>query len=74
MNREILKANMFQTGHGTHKYDAEYKGEWEDWELITAIDNRKWINPTEEDLRIGHYGGYVRRYGENQAIVHVYYD
>lgn len=75
MGRKILKADRFQTGYGTHKYVVEYEGKWGDMELITAIDNKKWDNPTEEDLRISHFGGCVKRCSDDKtAIVHVYYD
>lgn len=75
MSRKILSANRFATGYGTHKYDVKYEGEWSDMDLITAIDNRKWDNPTEEDLSIGHFGGFVKRTSDDtSAIVHVYYD
>lgn len=74
--KKILEAHKFATGYGTDKYLVEYEGDWTDLELITAVDNRCYNNPTEEELkRINHYGGYVNRYSDGmKAEVGVYYD
>lgn len=78
MERKILAARMIATGYGTHKYDVKYQGEWEDMDLVTAIDNRVYDNPTPEQLSISHYGGYVKKIYEQDGItraeVGVYYD
>lgn len=77
--REIINSDKYATGYGTHKYIIEYTGDWEDMELITALDNRKYKNPSPEDLTISHYGGYVKNKvdlgnGIKRAYVGVYYD
>lgn len=75
MSRKILGANCYASGYGTHKYTVKYEGEWSDMDLITAVDNRKYDNPTEEDLTVRHFGGWVNRNSDDKyAIVHVYYD
>lgn len=78
MDRKILVANLFKTGYGTHHYDVKYKGEWDDEELITAIDNKAYDNPTAEQLVPCHFGGYVEKHYSNEGItratVGVYYD
>ena len=79
MSRRILKADMFDTGAGTHKFRCEWEGEWDGTDLITAIDNKKWDNPTPEDLNIRHYGGRIEHLrqlpnGNYTATVCVYYD
>lgn len=75
MSRKILSARCYESGNGTHKYDVEFEGEWSDMDLMTAIDNGKYDNPSEKDLTISHYGGCVKRFSDNKsAIVHVYYD
>lgn len=75
MSRKILSARKYESGSGTNKYDVEFEGEWSDMDLITAIDNGKYDNPTEEDLKPNHYGGWVKRFSDDKsAIVHVYYD
>lgn len=73
--RRITQAQLYKSGHGTHYYKVKYEGEWEDIELITAIDNRTYENPTYEELsRISHYGGYVQKLNKGEALVEVYYD
>jgi len=79
--RRILNTDLFFHACGTKKYKVKYQGEWSDMDLITAIDNGKYNNPTEDDLKIGHYGGWVKRFtnvpdedGTLYAEVHVYYD
>lgn len=78
MSRKILTAVRFQSGYGTHKYDVKYTGEWSENELINAIDNGVYENPTDEELRCNNYGGYVKeiykRDGVTRAEVGVYYD
>lgn len=77
--RQILSADCYASGNGTHRYKVTYTGDWQNWELITAVDNQHWDNPTMNDLCIGHYGGYVNDVHENEdgtktARVGVYYD
>lgn len=76
--KHILAVKLLETGCGTHKYDVKYTGEWKDEDLITAIDNQAYHNPTAEDLQISHFGGYVEpvytKEDVNRAIVGVYYD
>ena len=78
-DRHILSADLFNSGFGTHHYKVSYTGEWEDLDLITAVDKGLYDNPTEEQLSTyGHYGGYVSekttKDGVTAAEVGVYYD
>lgn len=78
-NRKIIRADLFFSQCGTHKYHCLWTGDWEEIDLITAIDNRKFDNPTEEDLTISHFGGRIENYRVNQdgtqeGVVCVYYD
>ena len=78
ISRKILSTRLLKTGYGTHLYDVKYTGVWEDWELINAIDNHKYDNPSKEDLKGSNYGGYVHKHYETaeitRATVGVYYD
>lgn len=77
--RKILTYRQYKSGEGTHHYDVKYTGEWEDWELINAVDTGKTDNPTREELTGNfNYGGYVERIYETEDVkrarVGVYYD
>ncbi len=77
--RKILVANLISNKNSIKKYDVEYTGEWEDWELITAIDNGVYDNPDKESLKICHYGGTVINLSSEvpdtkKALVSVYID
>lgn len=77
--RKIYKADLYYTGHGTHKFHCLFTGDWDEIDLITAVDNRVFDDPKEEDLKISHYGGVVKNYrvngdGTQEAEVYVYYD
>ena len=78
-NRKIYSAHRYQSGCGTHKYHVLFTGDWDMTDLITAIDNGVYDNPTEEELQISHYGGRIEDYkvnadGTQEANVMVYYD
>lgn len=80
-DRRVLVANQTSMGYGTKRYDVKYYGEWEEEELISAVDNGIFHIPTDEDLIPRHFGGYVHNYySENKdsnikrAEVAVYYD
>ena len=79
MTKQLLARKLLKTGYGTHTYDVKYKGEWEEQELINAVDNACYKeNPTEADLYCLNYGGAVtpiHNTGEiKRAEVRVYYD
>lgn len=83
MEKKILSAVCIATGHGTHRYDVKYQGEWGEWALINCMD-RGLRSPTEEEYEkynkdcYMNFGGYVEKKYTNDGItraeVAVYYD
>lgn len=77
--RKIFEANLVSNKNNVKKYVVEYTGEWEDWELITAVDNKLYDNPSKEILKINHYGGKVLNLPSEapnikNALVSIYID
>ena len=78
-NRKIYKADRFYSKCGTHKYNVLFTGDWTADDLITALDNGCYDNPSDKDLIPHHFGGRVEGYrvnndGTQTATVCVYYD
>lgn len=79
--KKIIDMHLVTSGCGTHKFYVEWTGEWEEIDLITAVDNRIVGRvPTDEDLkRACHFGGRIEDYkvranGVQTGIVCVYFD